>query len=196
MTARRRRPAVAAALVAVLLALLLAGCTKDAPSDPSLDPAPVRREGAIGRSEDLFGVALVVTGITEFSQSPKGFPRLAVALRSQNTTLRPGRNPVVQLHCHEAAAGGDWYAGSTWEANGYLDPGEVDEGVIYVGFPAKTSNPSYSVARCTDAEVVVTATRDSDRARIIVSVPVPPPPIGKAIDQPRGPEMPLPPSVE
>jgi hypothetical protein len=113
-------------------------------------------------------------------------------MRSQNTTLDRKRNPDVSLHCEEAPKGGDWYAGSTWDINGQLAPGAVDEGVLYVGFPHK-AEPRYPVARCTDAHLVVTGTRSADRAKISVTVPVPAATISKAIDQPRGRPMPLPP---
>ena len=182
--------------MAVLLAVVVAaGCSKEAPPDPALDPEPVHRDGSVGRAEDLFGVSVEVMGVEEFTQSPDGFPRLAVSMRSHNTTLDRKRNPEVALHCKEAQKGGDWFSGSTWDVNGQLAPGAVDEGVLYVGFPHK-SEPRYPVARCTDARLLVTGTRTSDRAQIVVSVPVPAPTISKAIDQPRGRPMPLPPRSE
>jgi hypothetical protein len=184
-------------VVALLLGITLgaAACTEEA-TDPSLDPAPVQRDGRIGQDEDLFGVVVQVLRIVDFTQSPAGFPRLAVTFRSENTTLTAARNPEVQLHCDEARKGGDWFAGSTWEANGYLAPGAIDEGVIYIGFPAKPSNSRYAVATCTHARVVVTGTRSADRAQVIVSYPVSGATIAQAVDQPRGREMPLPPSVQ
>ncbi len=181
------------AVVAVLL--LTAGCSEEAPHDPTLDPEPVERDGAVGRVEDLYGVSVQVVDVTDFSQSPEAFPRLQVTMRSENTTLRRGNNPDVRLYCEEAKDGGDWYAGSTWEANRLLEPGVVDEGVIYVGFPGKEDNDRYPVPRCTSPRLVLTATQWSNRAKLIVSVAVSAETITKAIDRPRGPQLPLPPAA-
>ena len=41
-------------------------------------------------------------------------------MRSENTTSRMLRNPDMELWCDEAEVGGDWFLGSTWEANGLL----------------------------------------------------------------------------
>ncbi len=192
-TGRRRRWAreLLGPVVLAFTVVAAAGCSEEAPPDPTLDPEPVHREGAIGQAEDLFGVEVEVMRIDEFSQSVDGFPRLAVSLRSHNSTLERRRNPFVELQCEEARKGGDWFAGSTWNVNGQLLPGAVEEGVLYVGFPHK-EEPRYPVARCTDPRLVITGVRSADRAKVVVSVPVPAATISKAIDQPRGRPMPLP----
>ena len=181
-------------VAAVLVALCAfgAGCTEEAGPQPDLDPPDITRSGSIGTTEDFFGMSTKVIDVVTFSQTPTAFPRLAVTLRSENTTDRRSQNPDVQLQCDESATGGDWYRGSTWEPSGLVDAGSVNEGIVYIAFPAKPGNNKYSVPTCTGARLVVTGTDMSTRARVIVDYPISADIINEAVNQPKGPSLPLP----
>jgi len=157
-----------------------------------LDPPDVTRSGAVGVAEDFFGVSARVIDVVTFSQTPTAFPRLAVTIRSENLGTKRSQNPDVQLVCDESRTGGDWYRGSTWEPSGLLDAGTVNEGVVYVGFPSKPEDDKYSLPTCTRARLVLTGTEMSTRAKIIVDYPISADLINEAINQPQGPNLPLP----
>ena len=155
------------------------------------NPPEVR--GTVGTPVDLFGVDFDVLSIAEFEQSPEAFPRLRMTIRTENTTEKSLRNPDVKLWCDEATEGGEWYMGSTWEANALLPPQEVNEGEIYVGFPRKPDADRYPVPTCTNPRVVVTATDTTDRRRQVATYRIDPDLIETAIAAPRGRPLPLPP---
>ena len=180
---------VAAALA---LCVMGVGCTEEIGPRPDLDPPDVTRSGSIGTAEDFFGMSTRVVDVATFSQTPNGFPRLAVTLRSENTTDRRSQNPDIQLKCDESPTGGDWYRGSTWEPSGLVDAGSVNEGIVYIAFPAKPGNLRYSVPTCTGAQLMVTGTDMPTRARVIVGYPISADVINEAVNQPQGPSLPLP----
>ena len=114
-------------------------------------------------------------------------------MRSENTTSRMLRNPDMELWCDEAEVGGEWFLGSTWEANGLVPGGGVSEGEIYLGFPPKPDADRYPVPTCTNARVKMISTDDGDRTEQIVVYPVDSSVIDSAIDAPIGRTLPLPP---
>lgn len=187
-----RRLTAALALVTLVGPAVLAGCGQ--PSDPELEKpfAAETRTGVIGRTEDLFGVKFNMNDLTVFSQSPTAFPRLRLAVRSENTSGRDQQNPDVQLVCDESPQGGDWYSGSTWEPNGLLANGLVNQGEVIVGFPRKPQNPRYVVPDCTAAHVSVIATDPGNGGTLTVNYPVGADLIAEAVRAPIGPGRPLP----
>jgi hypothetical protein len=182
-------------LLAVALALGAVGCsrTKATPDDAAPLPAPTVATGEIGQTTNLMGVDITLMSVDSYTQTPKGFPRLVLAVRSENTTDRALRNPQTELRCDESPDGGDWYNGSTWEADGLLPAGNVNEGQLYVGFPSKPgTRDNYAVAACTNPQVVMTLMEDSTLQQHILRFAVDPSVVAKAVDAPLGPELPLP----
>ncbi len=181
-------------LVAVLIAFAAIGCTQTKASPDAADPlpAPTLTRGELGTTVPLMGVHVTMMTVDPYTQTPTGFPRLVVAVRSENTTDRMLRNPKTELQCEEGAGGGEWYNGSTWEADGLLPPGNVNEGQLYLGFPAKRGAPDYPVPTCTNPQIVMTLTNDSTLQQHVVKFPVDLKVIQEAIQAPLGPELPLP----
>ncbi len=184
MTRRR----IALSVVAVAAgALALASCSKSLPQ--SDDPGTVVRQvGVIGVPVDDYGISVTVLHIDAGDQSPTGFPRVVVTIRSESKRTGPGDNPDVGLRCDEAPTEGDWFKTSTWQPNSVLPAGNVYEGQIVMGFPAKAGTSTYPVATCTNARVVVTAENPSNsQDQTVVSYPVDAATIAAAIDAERGP---------
>jgi hypothetical protein len=163
-----------------------AGCSKELPERPNPDDV-VHRAAALGDAVDYFGIQVAVIAVAPYQQSDDGFPRVAVTLRSQSDLDVPWQNPDVALRCEESSEPGDWYAGSTWEANGILPGGQISEGQLIVAFPPKPDADHYPVPTCTDPAVEVTGPDRRNRDREIVTrYPVPAGVIDQAIDAPRG----------
>jgi hypothetical protein len=129
--------------------------------------------------------------VDAYAQNPAGFPRLVVAMRSENTTDKMLRNPAAELQCDENTDGGDWFTGSTWEADGLLPAGNVNEGQLYLGFPPKPGASAYPVPTCTNPQIVLTLTNDSTRQQHLIKFAVEPSVITDAIQAPLGLELPL-----
>jgi hypothetical protein len=175
---------VLAALVATV-AVAAGACSKELPAKSSPDDV-VEQAGTIGNAVDYFEIEGTMLDMEAFDQSADGFPRLRVTMRTQNNLKVPWENPDVAIHCDESSSPGDWYDGSTWEANGILPGGRVHEGQIIVGFPPKDGASRYPVPTCTNAIVAVTGTDPLDRDRKIISnYSVPPEMVTEAIDAPR-----------
>jgi len=181
-----------ALVVAGVLVIVASGCTKEQPGESTDARAPERRVGVIGRTESLFGVDVVVTDLTSFTQSPGSVPRLVLSIRSENRSGRDQQNPDVQLRCKESPEGGSWFSGSTWEPNGLLADGIVNEGQVIVGFPSKPENPRYVVPTCTTARVQVLATDSDTGRRIALEYAVGADVVDAAVRAPVGPGLPLP----
>jgi len=177
---------VLAALVATV-AVAAGGCSSAEEIPRKTSPKDVVRQvGTLGEPVDYFGVDATVIGLEAFDQSAEGFPRLRATIRSENGLDVPSENPDVAMHCDESTEPGDWYRGSTWEANGIIGTGRVLEGQIILGFPPKEDALRYPVPTCTKGVVEVTGTDPLDRDRkIITSYDVPPEMIATAIDAPR-----------
>jgi hypothetical protein len=183
------------ALVALALAAASLGCTvqEDTPdAGAALDP-PTEERGTIGDTVELEGVDVDVLTLDSFDQSPQMFPRIRLTVRSENTTSRMVRNPDMELWCDEAEVGGEWYLGSTWEANGLLPGGGVSEGEIYLGFPPKPDADRYAVPTCTNARVKMISTNEGDRSQRVIVYPVDSEIIDEAIAAQVGRALPLPP---
>ena len=181
-------------LVAGLVASA-AACTqqKDSPGAGAPFVQPEERRGTLGETETLADVDVNVLLIESFEQSVNHFPRLKLTVRSENSSSRMLRNPDMELWCDEAEEGGEWFLGSTWEANGLLPGGGgVSEGEIFLGFPPKPDAERYPVATCTNARVKMIATNEADRSQEVVVYPVSSAIIKEAIDAPVGRAMPLP----
>jgi hypothetical protein len=173
-----------AALVTVAVAVA-AGCTKEVPP-PGSPGDVVRRTGTLGTPVDMFGVEATVIAMEPFDQSPDGFPRIRVTIRTQSHLEVPWENPDVSVRCEESEERGDWYSGSTWEANGILPGGRDLEGQIILGFPPKPDAERYPVPTCTDGAVVVVGTDPQHRERqVVVRYPIPDEMVQAAIDAPR-----------
>jgi len=177
----------------------VAGCAGTTPDvgaefDKTHPPVPFSvTEGTafdLGEGQDT--VRLTVMHISEFDQTPEHFPRLRIAMRSENTSDRTLNNPDLQLHCDESPVGGEWYGGSTWEIDAILKSGETREGEVYIGFPPKTDRSQYAVASCTNAYIAITGTRWNDRQTFEARITVPPEVIQAAIDAPIGEHLPRP----
>jgi hypothetical protein len=181
-------------VVAVAVALLAVGCSqKEATRDAAAPlPAPTMTRGKLGSTVSVMGVNVTMMTVDAYTQTPTGFPRLVVAVRSENTTDKMLRNPDTELQCDEASQGGDWYNGSTWEAGGLLPAGNVNEGQLYLGFPAKPSSDNYPVPTCTNPRIVMTLTDDSTLQQHVIRFPVDVAVIQQAIEAPLGPNLPLP----
>jgi hypothetical protein len=181
-------------VVAVAVALCAVGCsqTKAAPDAAAPLPKATLARGELGQSVTVMGVKLTMMTVDPYTQNPKGFPRIVVAMRSENTTDRMLRNPDAELRCDEAPDGGEWYSGSTWEADGLLPAGNVNEGQLYLGFPAKSGTTDYPVPTCTNPQIVMTLTNDSTLQQHVVKFPVDGNVVQQAIGEPIGPELPLP----
>jgi hypothetical protein len=163
----------------------VAGCSKEIPARPHSQDV-VHRAAALGDRVDYFGIEVSVIAVAPYQQSDDGFPRVAVTLRSQSTLDAPWQNPDVTLRCEESSEPGDWYAGSTWEANGILPGGQVNEGRLIVAFPPKPDADEYPVPTCTDPAIEVTGSDRRNRDhQIITRYPVPATVIDQAIDAPR-----------
>lgn len=174
-----------AALAVTVAVAAGSSCTKELPARTSPDDV-VRENGALGTVVDYFGVDGTVFALEAFDQSVDGFPRLRVTIRTQSHLEVPWENPNVAMRCDESPDPGDWYSGSTWEANGILPGGRVHEGQIIVGFPPKAGAERYPVPTCTNGAVEVTGTDPLDRdQKIITSYAVPPEMLAEAIDAPR-----------
>lgn len=178
---------------------LATGCTIEASNkDTAFDTThpPVPFEVAMTTPFDLGeapdAVRITVLNVSAFDQTPEHFPRLRVAMRSENDSDRSLANPDIQLHCDESPVGGEWYGGSTWEINAVLRSGETSEGEVYVGFPAKGELSQYPVASCTNAYLTLTGTRWNDRQKYEARLTVPTDVIDAAIDAPIGVHLPLP----
>ena len=170
--------------------VLLVGCTKEAES--STKTHVDHRTGKIGEQNDLYGIDTTVLRIEPFDQSPEGFPRLRVTVRSESTLAAPSENPDVQLRCKESTESGVWHLGSTWEPVGLLSAGTVSEGQVIVGFPHKAGAQRYPVPTCTDAHVDVVAQNPVDSSESVsVRYDVDADLIDQAIDAPRGASLPL-----
>lgn len=184
-----------AALAVALVAAASTACAErgDAPTVEPLPP-PQQLRGEVGDPQAVGDVEVTVLSIDAFDRSPEGFPRLQVAVRSENTTFGPVRNPDAELVCDEVPVGGEWWNGSTWEANSLLGPGEVNEGLVYVGFPSLADRPEYPVPTCTNARAVLTATDVTDRSETQLVYPVEAEVIDAAIDALLGNPLPLPPA--
>ena len=179
-------------VVPVVAGMLLGACTKDAPQSAGDRASETVSDGTIGAQVNLFGIMTTVVAIDSFDQSPGGFPRLRLTMRTENTTSTIAENPNVALHCDEAKAPGDWYLGSTWEANGLLPAGTVNEGQVVIGFPAKEGTTRYPVPSCTNAVVLITGVNPRDRTQSsTVRYPVPATTIDASIAALRGPGLPL-----
>jgi len=127
-----------------------------------------------------------VLAIESFEQSADAFPRLRVTLRSESTLPAPWVNPDVRVHCEESADPGEWYTGSSWEANGILPGGDVNEGRLIVGFPRKEGAALYPVPTCTEAALEVIGTDPRDRRRkVVVTYALDPEVVQASIDAPR-----------
>ena len=173
-----------AALVATA-AVVAGGCTSEIARPPAPDDV-VRQVGMLGTPVDYYGVDATVLGMEAYDQSADGFPRLRVTVRSQSHLDVPWENPAVVIRCDESSLPGDWYRGSTWEANGILPGGRIHEGQIIVGFPPKENADRYPVPTCTNGDVEVTGTDPLDRDRkTVTSYAIPPDMIRTAIDAPR-----------
>jgi hypothetical protein len=173
-------------LAAVLaLAGAAAGCSKEIPARP--DPQAIQhRTAALGDRVDDFGIEVAVIAVAAYQQSDDGFPRVAVTMRSQSSLDAPWQNPDVTLRCEESSEPGEWYAESTWEPNGILPGGQINEGRLIVAFPPKPDADEYPVPTCTHPAIEVTGTDRRDRDRqIITRYPVPSSVIDQAIDAPR-----------
>jgi hypothetical protein len=181
-------------VVVVAVAFCAIGCSQTkATSDAAAPlPAPTLTSGRLGSTTSVMGVDLTVMTIDAYTQTPTGFPRLVLAVRSDNTTDKMLRNPDAELDCDEASQGGDWYNGSTWEANGLLPAGNVNEGQLYLGFPSKPSSTDYPVPTCTNPRIVMTFTDDETLQQHVVKFPVDLTVVQEAIAAPLGPELPLP----
>jgi hypothetical protein len=182
-------------LVAVAIAFAAIGCTSTqtkATADAAAPlPRPTQTTGQLGTTISMMGVAITMMSVDAYTQNPSGFPRLVVAMRTENTTDRALRNPQAELQCDEGPDGGDWYTGSTWEADGILPAGNVNEGQLYLGFPAKQGASGYPVPTCTNPQIVMTLTDDSTRQQHLIKFAVQPSVITDAIAEPLGFELPL-----
>jgi hypothetical protein len=184
-----------ARLIVAASVLAAVGCTQTkATADAAAPlPRPVEVRGKLGEPVSAMGVNLTVMSIDPYTQNPGGFPRLVVGVRSENSTDQMTRNPQAELRCDEANSGGDWYNGSTWESDGLLPPGNVNEGQLYLGFPAKEgTNGDYAVPTCSDAQIVMTVTKNADLSTEVVRYAVDPKVIQLAIGADIGPNLPLP----
>ena len=180
-------------VVAVAIAFSAIGCSKTqaTPDAAAPLPTPTQGRGQLGSTISMMGVDVTMMSVVAYTQNPSGFPRLVVAMRSENTTDRMLRNPAAELQCDEGPDGGDWYNGSTWEADGLLPAGNVNEGQLYLGFPAKPGASGYPVPTCTNPQIVMTLTDDSTRQQHLIKFAVDPSVIQNAIQAPIGPELPL-----
>ncbi len=176
----------AAAVWAVAATLCAAaGCKADL-DVPVPHDATRRVTGEIGVPVDYFGVHVTVLAIEAYDQTTDLFPRFRVSMRSENKRSAPWVNPAVRVSCAESDERGEWYKGSTWESDGILPRGAVNEGQVIVGFPRKKNTDLYPVATCTDAAIVVTGTDPLDRRRTLAAVyPLDPTMVRDAIDAPR-----------
>jgi hypothetical protein len=181
-------------LVAVAIGFVAIGCSQTKATSDAANPLPTPTEaqGELGKTISVMGVDITMMTVDPYTQTPTGFPRLVVAVRSENTTDRMLRNPQVELQCDEAADGGEWYNGSTWEADGLLPAGNVNEGQLYLGFPSKRGAPDYPVPTCTNPQIVMTLTNDATLQQHVITYPVDLTVIQQAIEAPLGPELPLP----
>ncbi len=177
--------------------LLVSSCSRDYRSSYgplNLDTTPVPAvAGVPGTPVRHDGMEFDLLSIRPFDQSPEAVPRLALVIRSDNYGRQWIRNPEVTLRCDESSDPGDWFQGSTWESKGLVPTGEVREGRLLIGFPRKHDAPEYNVASCTNARVV--ATMAGVDVPQVVNYPVDDITIREAIRQPRGHELPLPPSA-
>lgn len=195
---RSRRWAGAAVAVAVA-GMVVGGCTIEATAnDTEFDtthpavPFNVTVDVPFDLGEGGNALRVTVMSISPFDQTPEHFPRLRVAMRSENDSDRTLDNPDVQLHCDESSIGGEWYGGSTWEIQAGLRSGESREGEVYVGFPAKAEDSQYSVASCSNAYLSITGIRWNDRQTYEARIVVPPEVIDGAVDAPVGEHLPRP----
>jgi hypothetical protein len=181
-------------LVALAIAFVAFGCSQTKATSDAADPlpAPTQARGELGKTISMMGVDITMMTVDPYTQTPTGFPRLVLAVRSENTTDRMLRNPQAELRCDEAADGGNWYNGSTWEADGLLPAGNVNEGQLYLGFPAKRGSSDYPVPTCTNPQIVMTLTNDSTLQQHMIKFPVDLSVIQEAIQAPLGLELPLP----
>ena len=179
-------------MVVAAAAVILGACTKDAPASVGDQPSVSHSDGTVGVQTNLFGIMATIVSIDPFSQSPGGFPRLRLTIRTENTISVPAENPDVALQCAESTTPGDWFLGSTWEANGLLGAGTVNEGQIVIGFPTKPGTTRYPVPACTHAVVLITGVNPRDRTQTaVVKFTVPSATIDAAISALRGSALPL-----
>ena len=172
-------------LAAVGLLPLLGACTKEYHPPPPKDATKLVT-AKLGESVDYFGVNTTVLAIEHFDQSADAFPRLRVTVRSESTLPAPWVNPDVRVRCDESDDPGEWYDGSTWEANGLLPGGDVNEGRVIVGFPRKQGADLYPVPTCTNAALEVIGADPHDRRRRVVArYPLDDQLVQRAIDAPR-----------
>lgn len=162
-----------------------AGCRAEQVRDPV--PDAVREVGGVlGEPVDYFGVVASVLAIESFDQSGDAFPRFRVTMRSESNRSAPWVNPEVRVRCDESDDRGEWYKGSTWESNGILPGGEVNEGQVIVGFPRKESADLYPVPTCTNAAIQVIGVDPLDRRRSVVGTyALDPTMVQQAIDAPQ-----------
>lgn len=197
VTRRALRRGAAGAAIAVLAGASCAQNTVQFRPDFDTVTDPVPFDVKLGDSFDLGDpgnvIRLVILNIDAFDQTPERFPRLRVAVRSENVSDRTLNNPDVQLFCDEATSGGGYHGGSTWEMNAVIKPGEFREGELYLGFPPKDSNPQYSIASCSNPRIIFTGTNWNTRQQFQARFEVPVEVIDAAIEARIGVNLPLPP---
>ena len=186
----------------MLALVVVAGCAIEATEatgkDTAFDqthpavPFSVTADVPFDLGEGKDALRVTVLNVSAFDQTPEHFPRLRVAMRSENDSDRTLSNPDIQLRCDESTIGGEWYGGSTWEIDALLRAGESREGEVYVGFPAKSPDSQYSVASCTNGYLAITGTRWNDRQTYEARMVVPPEVIEASIDAPIGQHLPRP----
>jgi len=172
-------------MVAFVVAMTLGGCRADYDAEP---PPDAVREITVklGEPVDYFGITASVLAIEPFDQSADAFARFRVTMRSESNRPAPWVNPEVRVRCDESDDRGEWYKGSTWESNGILPGGEVNEGQVIVGFPRKENADLYPVPTCTNAAIQVVGVDPLDRRRSIIgSYPLDPAMVQQAIDAPQ-----------
>jgi hypothetical protein len=176
-------------LVMLSVPLLSSGCVSRGEVAGQQAPPAAPTAGGLDEALDLGGVVVTIRSIEVFTRAPTGFPRLKINLRSTNTSTIRRFNPSVRLFCHESPRAGDWHLGSTWEPEGLIGAGEILEGVLYVGFPAKADDGQFAVATCTDASLHLISDRSVTGQPRERQVPVPPNLITAALVAPLGEQL-------